>query len=257
LECPYCHHSVSASKTIPNRTSISTKPKLQSRIPLNPRPNLLDPEPSIPPAGDSDYEGQSPKELPKFYPEDMTDRGGALMRPIPKKSQVLAFFLGLIFGPIGFFYVGWRYGVAAVCFFLILIAIVKIPAMGMLIEFAASDWVWGTLHGLVIGVFASIAIDDQNKNDAKGFEDTITMEFALLCAAGAYKIVMEVAFGLAGIIIAVKMMSDGRIAVGLFLLFIGVPIIAMVAALVQWASIFIVLILFSLLKNVYSRDPML
>lgn len=46
----------------------------------------------------------------------MVLRRQPLVQPVPKRSAVLAALFGFALGPFGLFYVGWRYGLSAVCF---------------------------------------------------------------------------------------------------------------------------------------------
>ena len=70
----------------------------------------------------------------------MFPRGRLDARPLRTKNPFVAAILSLIFGPLGYFYIGWRYGLAGTLF-----ALVVMPIVGLTLALTGFllPGVWG------------------------------------------------------------------------------------------------------------------
>lgn len=179
----------------------------------------------------------------------------SLTQPIPKKSGLLAFILAFAFGPLGFFYLGWRYGLAAIGFFAVCVATFAIPWVGDWLAMAAQPTFWGIVHCIVVGSFAAMVVEERNSaidcGDAEAFEESKGMKLAVMTTLGAYKAVQMASFGLAGFIIAFKFVRDGRIGAALLALFIVVPAATLFAGFIFWVFSFVLLGVFALVNKAW------
>ncbi len=179
-----------------------------------------------------------------------------LTQPIPKKSRVLAFILAFVFGPLGFFYVGWRYGVAAIAFFAVYIAMMAIPLVGDWLAMEAPPAVWGIVHGIVVGIFAAMVVEERNRSidrgDPAAFQESKGMGLAVMATLSAYRAVQMTSFVLAGFIIAFRLVREGRVGMALLALFIAVPFASLLAGFVYWVFSFILLFVFALFKATWD-----
>src|SRR5947199_1230420 len=106
-----------------------------------------------------------------------------LTQPIPKKSSLLAFILAFVFGPLGFLYLGWRYGLAAIGSFVVYVGTLAIPSVGIWLAMAAPPVVWAIVHCVVVGISTAIIVQERNgaidRGDAITFEESKGMELAV------------------------------------------------------------------------------
>ncbi len=173
-----------------------------------------------------------------------------LTQPIPPKSGVLAFILAFVFGPLWFFYVGWRFGVSAIAYFMVYVAIFAIPWVGDWLAMAAPPTIWAVVHGAVVGMFAATVVDPRRcvlaGCDPTTFGKSEGTVFAIKLTLETYRAVQMTSFGLAGVIIAFRLARDGKVGAALLALFIALPIAFLFTGLIYRVCAYIFLFISAL-----------
>jgi predicted RNA-binding Zn-ribbon protein involved in translation (DUF1610 family) len=144
----------------------------------------------------------------------VTLRESPLMQAIPKKSELLGALLGLVLGPLGFFYVGWRYGLSAICFYGFYVFFIGQRDFLELVQQADLGILYGLLHVGGIGTSIATNIRERNKAIVEGdrytFENLSNTGMAVLWVAFTYPLIAFVVFLVQSIVVTVKSLMHGH-----------------------------------------------
>jgi len=140
-----------------------------------------------------------------------------------KKHPAVAVLLTLLFGPLGYFYIGWRYAVAALVVFAVFILVFSVTLI-------VPPW----LKYLNILVFAFMAIQicqirntmiEAEHPDAFAFN---TMPVAIFAMTTMLPILAAIDTAGIGIFIGIRRMVDGEIGKGMLILLVATPLLAVI-----------------------------
>lgn len=142
------------------------------------------------------------------------------------RRPILAALLALVFGPLGFFYFGWRHGVAflltalmAVGVFFLAVSIVPdIPAWVHLAVNAVLAWIAYDL-ALRVNSAALLPVGDERRSVVSGGP----LLLAAVLTIATYGVLTTAALG-------VLQMMAGHVGRGVLILVVGTPIIGVIAS---------------------------
>lgn len=144
------------------------------------------------------------------------------------KSPVLAAVLSLFFGPLGYLYVGWRYGVMAVVVFLVFVLVLSVadlPLPRWMRYVILPVLAWKAFTICSVGN-AFIEAGDDNARALNSFPIAAMAMSDLLVGIGM------VYAGAVGLYAAAVLLFDGSLVKGLLMLFVGTPALVWIATMV-------------------------
>jgi len=163
------------------------------------------------------------KESPQFIQPPQSQM--ALM----KKNPIVAFILGVIFGPLGYLYIGWRYALLA--FGVILVFTLVINVAG----FPLPVWVPYVVL-FVFGYKAHTICSARNELVERGEFDQVqnlnSFPFAVMAMSDLLVGIGLFYAAILGLWVSVLLILDGSVLAGLAMLFIGTPILVWISSLV-------------------------
>lgn len=145
-----------------------------------------------------------------------------------KKTPWIAALLSLFFGPVGYFYVGWRYGIMAVGVFVLFVLVLSIPALPVppwmkYVILPVLAWKAFTICSVKNGL---IEAGDDSAKAIDTFPIAAMAMSDLLVGLG-----MTYA-GALGLYASGALVLDGSVLKGLLMLVLGTPLLVWVATLV-------------------------
>jgi hypothetical protein len=144
-----------------------------------------------------------------------------------KKSPTLAAVLSLVFGPLGYLYIGWRYAVMALAVFLIFVFVL------MVTDFLIPEMRFVTLGILAWKAFIICSV--RNQLIETGDEDIAILNSFPVAAMAMSDLLVGMGRGYAvavGLYVTVRLLLDGSVLNGLFLLLLGTPALVWIASIV-------------------------
>lgn len=165
----------------------------------------------------------APKESPQSIQPPQSQM--ALM----KKNPIVAFILGVIFGPLGYLYIGWRYALLA--FGVILVFTLVINVAG----FPLPVWVPYVVL-FVFGYKAHTICSARNELVERGEFDQVqnlnSFPFAVMAMSDLLVGIGLFYTAILGLWVSVLLILGGSVLAGLAMLFIGTPILVWISSLV-------------------------
>jgi len=144
------------------------------------------------------------------------------------KNPVIAAVLALIFGPLGYLYINWRYAITSFVIFFIFTAVIvavnlPIPDWIKLVILPVLAWKAYTICAVYN---AMLETEDENINSFRSFPIAVfAMTDLLIGIALAYAVSI-------GLYIGVHLLINGNILKGIAMVILGTPLLAWVANLV-------------------------
>jgi len=145
-----------------------------------------------------------------------------------KKSPAIAAVLGLFFGPLGYLYVGWRYGVMAVAVFLVFVLVLSVADLPL------PRWIKYVILPVLAWKAFTIcsvrnALIDAGDDDARALD---TFPVAAMAMSDLLVGVGMVTAGALGLYVSAVMLFEGRVVKGLLTLLVGTPVLVWLAMMV-------------------------
>ena len=135
-----------------------------------------------------------------------------------KKKPILAAVLSFVFGPLGFFYIGWRYAVCALfimAVFLTVLAVVDYPYPHWMQYLVVAVMAWKAYTVVEV----RNALIEAKENGQVQFLDSFRC--ASLAMSDLLVGIGQFYAGAAGLYIAARLFLDGKVFGGLFMLVLG------------------------------------
>jgi hypothetical protein len=148
-----------------------------------------------------------------------------------RKSPVVAAALSFVFGPLGYFYLGWRYGLLApitLVAFATLLDLGGSLLLGVDLIWATRSWIWFPVHCAFASKayrVASVRNELIEAGDANVFALSSFSVAAMAMADLLAGLGMFVGIGL-GLFLGLKLFMAGSILRGLLMLIVGTPVLA-------------------------------
>ena len=138
-----------------------------------------------------------------------------------KKSPAVAAVLSLFFGPLGYLYVGWRYGVMAVVVFLVFVLVLSLADLPL------PRWIkYVILPVLAWKAFTICSVRnsliDAGDDEAKALD---SFPVAAMAMSDLLVGIGMVTAGAVGLYISAVMLFDGRLLKGVLTLLVGTPVL--------------------------------
>lgn len=152
-----------------------------------------------------------------------------------RKSPAIAAAVSFVFGPLGYFYLGWRYGVLApitLALFTTLLDLIGSLLLGVDLIWATRSWIWGPVlcafaykaHRVAAVRNELIEAGDPNVAALNSFPMAAMAMADLLTGLGMF---VGIALGL---VLSGKLFIGGRLLRAILMLVVGTPILAGIAA---------------------------
>lgn len=145
-----------------------------------------------------------------------------------KKSPAIAAALSLFFGPLGYLYVGWRYGVMAVAVFFVFVLVLSV------LDLPLPRWIKYVILPVLAWKAFTIcsvrnALIEAGDDDAKVLD---TFPIAAMAMSDLLVGVGMVTAGALGLYVSAIMLFEGWIIKGLLTLLVGTPVLVWITTMV-------------------------
>lgn len=156
-----------------------------------------------------------------------------LTQPVRKKIGFLALACTLVLGPFGFFYLGWRFGFAALSFFVSVLLCVTQGLQDLVITIAgptigcAALIVFWLVQNPVLGYYAMKAVTKHNTavetGDSQAFKRFSGVDAAFETTLEAFLMAQITAWVVSALLVALKLIFEGKVGFAVAVLLLYAP----------------------------------